>query len=165
MAFCSQCGSPLDTTSNFCRNCGAPVNAPVAPAAPQVPVAPSTSVVYEAAPVAPEVPAKAKAMGFVGMGLGIGGLVMAVIGLIYTLMVFSLEYDSYYGSSGAGFGMAVIFGIFSLPLCIVAGVLCNKAEEAGNFATPVTVGSKLRVAGIIVSAVMFFFGFISLAAM
>lgn len=107
--------------------------------------------VYQAEPV---VAPKAKALGFVAMGLGIGGLALAVIGLLYTLMGMDLD--------AMGFGMSVGFGIFSIPCSILGKVFCNKAQEAGNVSTPPSVGSKLGLAGIIVSGVMVFFGFISL---
>jgi len=63
---------------------------------------------------------------------------------------------------GAGLVFALVFGFFSFPLSIVGGILCNNSMNMGNYSTPCSVGTKLRIAGIIVSAVMLFFGFLSL---
>lgn len=189
MLFCTKCGTQLNPGTSFCHNCGAPVQAPAEPAATEplytapaeptyvapAPVEPAyvaptytppayTPPVYT--PPAPEyqnvpvyhaepvVAPKAKALGFVSMGLGIGGLFFAVIGLLYTFI--GLEAD------GLGFAFALVFSILALPCSILGKVFHNKAEEGGNTSTPPSVGNKLGLAGIIVSAVMLFFGFISL---
>lgn len=151
MSFCSNCGNPLDTTSKFCSNCGAPIaQAPVA----QAPVA--APVIVESAPYIREVPVKAKVTGFIGMGLSIGGLIMAIIGLLYTFMFISIEPE-------AGFVFSIVFSLFSLPLSIVGRVLCKNSAAMGNRSSACSAGSKLGVAGIIVSGVMLFFGLISLS--
>ncbi len=141
MSFCSNCGNPLDTTSKFCSNCGASIAAPV---------------IVEPAPHIREVPVKAKVMGFIGMGLSIGGLIMAIIGLLYTFIFISIEPE-------AGFVFSLIYGLFSLPLSIVGGMLCKNSAGMGNRSAACSAGSKLGVAGIIVSGVMLFFGLISLS--
>ena len=188
MPFCSKCGTPTNESDKFCMHCGTPVAAPVqpepvAPVAPvqPEPVAPVAPVQPEpvvpvapvqpepAAPVAPVQPepvpvcvapaepvvsGKDKALGFVGMGLAILGLFFACIGILYTMIGMSEQ--------GFGFGMAFAFSLFSLPLSIVGGVLCGNSYNAGNRSTACSVGSKLRIAGIIVSAVMLFLGFVNL---
>lgn len=176
MAFCSNCGNQIDANTKFCGICGAPVEAPVAPAAPAAPATPVTPVqetyyqetpvqptfvapppvmpVYQAEPV---VSAKDKALGFVGMGLGIGGLFLAIFGIIYTLIGLSAE-------MGMGFGMSIGFGIFTWPLSIVGKILCGRSQDAGNTSGACSAGAKLALAAIIVSAVMMFFGFIDLFA-
>ena len=93
-------------------------------------------------------------MGIVGMSLSIAGLVFAVLGLLYTLLGL--------GETGLGFGVAIGFGMFSLPLGIVGKILAGKSADAGNTSTPCSVGARMGLASIIVSAVMFFFGFINL---
>ena len=103
-----------------------------------------------------ELPTAVKVKGFVGMGLGIGSLALSVLGIIYTLAFMG----SYYGEA---FGAAIGFGIFSLPCGIVGKLLAGQSSDAGNTGAPCSVGSKLGLAGIIVSAVMLFLGFISLA--
>ncbi len=151
MPFCSNCGNPLDASSKFCSSCGAPNTEPAAPVV--------TPVIVESAPQIPEVPAvpvKAKVLGFVGMGLAIGGLFFAIFGLLYTFIGLAAE-------AALGFGFSIGFGLFSLPLSIVGGVLCNNSIGMGNRSAVCSIGSKLRVAGIIVSAVMLFFGLISLS--
>ena len=122
-----------------------------------MPVAEQPVVPVYAVPAVAEksgVSVKTKVLGFVGMGLGIGGLVFAVLGIIYTLagMV----------EMGLGFGFAIAFSLFSMPCSIVGMVLCKQSQDAGNTATPCSVGTKLSVAGLIVSGVMLFLGFVNL---
>ncbi len=102
----------------------------------------------------PVVDGKTKAQGFVGMGLGIGSLVFAVIGLIYTLATLG-----YYAT---GFVVSLYFGLFSMPLSIVGKILCNKSQEAGNTSGACSAGGKLATAGMVVTIVMLAFGIISL---
>ena len=145
MSFCTNCSHPLDAADKFCKNCGAAV------AAASVPEAPVIVEPYSA----PAPSTKSKLLGFVGMGLAIGGLVFAVLGLLYTFI-------GMVSDGVLAFAFSVSFGLFSLPVSIVGGVLCNQSMAMGNHATPCSVGAKLRVAGIIVSAGMLFFGLIGL---
>ena len=154
MFFCSNCGTALDDGAKFCRNCGAQV-AEACSAQPQESVAPAVIEPASQAHNQPVVSGKTKALGFVGMGLSIGGLFFAVFGLLYTFIFMATI-------PIASFVYAIVFSLFSLPLCIVGGVLCNKSVEQGNRSAVCSVGSKLRIAGIIVSAVMLFFGMIAL---
>lgn len=144
MTFCSQCGNQLASGDKFCRSCGASV--------------PEATVQNTPAPVMvkaePVVSGKIKALGFVGMGLGIGGVAMGSLGLLYSLIGLNLV--------GMGFVWAMIFGLFSVPLSIVGRILSNKSIEGGNTSGAASAGAKLGIAGLIVSAVMLFFGFISL---
>ena len=102
----------------------------------------------------PTVSAKTKVLGFVGMGVAIEGLFMAVFGLLYTLAGMSME--------GVGFVFALVWGAFSLPSGIVGRFLCNKSQLAGFKSGACTAGIKVGLAAIIVTAVMLFFGFINL---
>lgn len=162
MSFCSKCGNPLEENSKFCAKCGTPVQdaAPAAPAytAPAAPVYTAPAAPTYTAPVAaePVVSPKAKVLGFVGMGVSIFGLFMAAIGLLYTFVGMATE------ETGMGFAFSFAFALFSLPCAIVGRMLCNNSIGMGNNATPCTVGSKLGIAGIIVTAAMLFFGFITL---
>lgn len=150
MPFCSNCGKSLGATSNFCPNCGTAI-AEVTPE-PAAVIVESAPQVYEA----PVVPTKAKVLGFVGMGVAIFGLVLAVFGLLYTFIGMAAE------ETGLGFGMSVGFGLFSLPCSIVGRILCRNSVDMGNCSKSCSVGSKMGIAGIIVSAVMLFFGLITL---
>ena len=180
MAFCPNCGVQLTTDDKFCPNCGnslaarqeetvqvaptysAPVyTAPVAPANPiptapvyTAPTAQAYQPQYQTVVAEPEVAAKTKAQGFVGMGLAIGGLVLAVVGLLYTFIGLEI--------AGMALGMAIGFGIFSMPLGIVGRNLCNKSMDAGFRSGACSAGSKVGLAAIIVTIVMTFFGFISM---
>lgn len=183
--FCSNCGAQLASGAKFCPSCGAAVSAPAAPATPVAPVEPVAPVI-PAEPVAPVIPAepvapvnptpvytpnpdyytvptvaatpvvsaKDKAMGFVGMGLGIGGLVFAVVAVICALALMGVRY--------AGFIYAFVYTLFSMPLSIVGKILSGKSEAAGNTSTPCSVGNKMGLAGIIVSAAALFLGIINL---
>lgn len=171
MSFCSNCGHPLEDGNKFCSVCGARVAAPVVteptPVEPVMaePVRPAEPVyTYEPVrPVAPAVPAapvpsrKDKIMGFVGMGLSIGGLFLGAIGLLYTLVFLAEEV------AVATTVFAWFIGMFSMPLSIVGRILSKKSMDAGNVSTPCSIGCKLGLAGIIVSAVMLFFGLIGSA--
>ena len=152
MSFCPNCGCSLEPSSKFCRNCGAAVAEPSIPAVPVAPavVAPVPQV-YNA-----PVSTGAKVQGYVGMGLAIGGLFFAIIGLLYTFIGLVAE--------GLAFAFAIAFSFFSMPLSIIGGVLCDRSQEEGNTSTACSVGCKLRTAGIIVSAVMLVIGFLNLVA-
>ena len=95
--------------------------------------------------------------GIVGMALGIASLALSVLGLIVTLV----SMDSYYAEA---FGAAIGYSIISLPCGIVGRIFSTKSAEAGNTSAMCSIGSKMGLAGIIVSAVMVFLGFISLLA-
>lgn len=182
MIFCSQCGAAMEDNAKFCQKCGNPV-APAAPEAPvytqpqyaqpqyaqpqytqpqytqpQAPVYPQSAYpqpVSAYQPEEPAVPGKVKANGFVGMGLAIGGLIFAVIGILYTLIFMEMP--------PAGFVFALVMGIFSMPLSFVGRSLCNKSIDQGNTSNSCSVGLKIGIAAIIVSGIMLFFGVINLA--
>ena len=145
MSFCSHCGNQMEAGDKFCRVCGTAVPEESAPQNVPAPVA------VKAEPV---IDGKTRALGFVGMGLGIGGVVMGALGLLYTMIGLNLE--------GMGFAFSLIFGLFSMPMSIVGRILSNKSIEGGNTSGVCSAGTKLGMAGMIVSAVMLFFGFISL---
>lgn len=147
MSFCPYCGNPIADGARFCTGCGKPVAAQQGAAACQEPVA---------AAVATEivVPVKTKVLGFVGMGLAIAGLFFAALGTLYALIGI--------GEEGLGFGMAVGFGMFSVPCSIVGKILSEKSAAEGFYGTPTNIGSKLGLFGIIASAVMMTLGLINL---
>ena len=180
MNFCSNCGNQLAPSSKFCSKCGAPVAAapvPVEPVyvapAPVEPVyaAPAEPVYAEPAPVVepvaapvyarPQAPAqqtmtkKTKIFGFVGMGTGIGGLALAAIGALYTLVAM-------FDDGAFAFGLSIGFALFSVPLSIAGMILSNQSKEAGNESKVCTIGSIMGLVGVIGSGVMAFLGFIGL---
>lgn len=144
MNFCSHCGNPVKEGAKFCDACGAAFEAPVA----EAPV--YTPPVY----AEPVVSGKTKAMGFVGMGLSIGGLFFAIIGLIYSLVGLGLP--------GLGFGFSIGFGIFSMPLSIIGRILSNKSIRGGFNSGAPRAGAGIGLAGLIISCVMLLIGIISL---
>ena len=139
MSFCPNCGNLMDPSANFCKNCGAAVTEPgMAPAMTTPPV------YYK----------RRKVLGFVGMGLSVGGVAMAGIGLLYTLIGLM--------SGIMAFIFSLFFGFYSIPLSLVGGVLSDKARSMGNPSSVCTIGSKLRIVGIIISVAMLFLGVIGL---
>ena len=160
MSFCSNCGNPLEENAKFCSKCGSAIAAPAeVPAAPAEPVysAPVYTPIYNAPAVIPEVSGKTKALGFVGMGLGIGGLFFAIFGLLFTIA----NMDSYY-DDGIALFLAIYMSIFSMPLSIVGRILAGKSRAGGNLSSVCRVGTSLGLAGLIVSCVMLFLGFVSI---
>ena len=77
MKFCPNCGTANADEAQFCTNCGASVAAQ--PAAPARPVyqQPATPPVYMAAE--PKIP---------GRGMGIAGMVLGIIGIVYAVIFF-----------------------------------------------------------------------------
>lgn len=77
MKFCPNCGTANADEVQFCTNCGASVAAQ--PAAPVQPVyqQPATPPVYMAAK--PKIP---------GRGMGIAGMVLGIIGIVYAVIFF-----------------------------------------------------------------------------
>ena len=156
MAYCTQCGFALEEGSKFCKNCGASVAAVTTPAQAVY----TEPVQQYEAPVTlvgtPVVSTKDKVFGFVGMGLGIGSLVMAILGLLYTLLGMV--------EVGLAFGMSIGFGIFSAPMGFIGRSMCRNSAAKGNLSRACSVGSSLSVVGIIISFVMLLLGTITLAA-
>lgn len=149
MSFCINCGNQLAENDKFCNACGAKVSE--ANTYMQESLQPAY---VEAKPAEVVVSAKDKALGFVGMGLSIGGLFMACFGILYTALGMI--------ETGLGFGMSIAFSLFSLPLSIVGRNLCNRSVERGNTAKPCSIGRGLGLAGIIVTGVMLFLGIVNL---
>ena len=153
MSYCINCGNQLAENDKFCNACGTkvPESTPEVNTYAQEPVQPYYAV---AKPVEVVVSGKNKALGFVGMGLSIGGLFMAVLGLLYTAIGMV--------ETGLGFGMAIAFSLFSLPLAIVGRILSDRSGESGNTSKACSVGRGLGLAGIIVTGVMLFLGILNL---
>lgn len=175
MAFCPNCGNRIDENARFCNSCGtAVVNAaPPAPAEPVVLTAPVVPVVpaapqYIAPDYTPKIPGKVKAWGFIGLGLGAYGLVYAVLGLIYAFIYMMAAMATAVGTGGySGMGIAamffaVIMGACSFPPALIGRSLCGNSQDAGNTSRACSIGSKLCLAAIIVSAAMMACGFFAL---
>ena len=100
---------------------------------------------------APTVPAPAqegpsKGKVIVGMVLGIAGLAMASIGLLYTL---ALSFDAI-----GGFVFGFVFSMFSTPLSLVGMIMSNGNISAGDTSSMSSIGKKLGLIGLILSVVM-----------
>ena len=135
MAFCRKCGTKINDDASFCCGCGAPSDGQ--------PVAQQTSVQIQ--PVAygyvkPKTP---------GRGLGIAGMVLGIIGLVYTfvMMVNVIEYvDSYaryfIGSSldDSIFTAIVICSIFSILAVSLAGSGRHKGYKTGVSTSGIVMG-------------------------
>ena len=168
MSYCSKCGFPIEPSDQFCRGCGTPVaaEAPAAPVDYSYNQQPDYS--YNQQPdysynqpaysynQQPQPSGGSKASGFIGMGLAITGFVLALFGFIYTII--SLEVDE-----AMAFGMSIGFGIFSLPLSIVGMKLSSNSRASGNTSAVCGVGKGLGLAGLILSCVMLFIGFVAFA--
>lgn len=176
MAYCSSCGNFMDPAAKFCSVCGAQAAAPAAPAEPVAPPvvepvappvvepvveAPAAPTYYAPAepartiPVMPVISGKTKTFGFVGMGLGIGSLALAVLGIICVIAGMTI-------GSALGFGYSIGYGLFSWPCAILGMKFSNQSYEAGNTSNVCSIGRKMAIAGMIVSGVMMFLGFIDL---
>lgn len=159
MSFCPQCGNAINENAKFCSKCGAAISVQAEPvqASWEAPTAPAYTPVAPVVPTVsaePVVSTKDKVLGFVGMGLSIFGLFMAGLGLLYTLAGMEEE--------GLAFGFSIAFGMFSFAPCIIGRILCGKSANNGNTSGACSAGSVMGLIGIIVSAVMLFFGFINL---
>lgn len=155
MSFCVKCGYRIESDDKFCFACGAPVagrESEPAPVAAPYPVVQPGLVPVMTEP--PRLSVKTKVLGFVGMGLSIGGFVIAILGILYTMIFMEIP--------PAGAVFAFYLSVFSMPLSIVGRILSKKSIEGGNQSTVCTVGTRLGLAGIIISAVMLFLGFTNL---
>ena len=102
----------------------------------------------------PSVPSKAKAI--VGMALGAAGLFFAVMGFFYTLMFVAID-------GAFAIGMAIGFGIFSMPLSLVGLIMSSKARNAGDISVFTKLGKIFGLVGTIVSGVNLIIGIIGAA--
>ncbi len=190
MYYCPKCNVTSEMEMRFCPQCGAPAMEMPTPAAPVVEAAqpivepvvetvaepvvetvaePAVEPVVPAAPVAPVAPVAVVippveekkpphlALKIVSMALSIGGLVFAAIGNLYALIFGFIE-------EGMGLGMAIGFGMFSLPLAIVGLSLANKCLAAGDTSAMSRIGRTLGIVGIIATAAGVMLGFMTLFA-
>lgn len=166
MYICPNCNKTSDTPMNFCSNCGSamvqqepaaeavqatePVVIPVVNPVPVTPVA--TAPVYTVT----DTPAPSKGKMITGMILGISGVVMGSLGLLYTLMFLAVD-----GAMAFGFGL--VFSMISAPLSLVGMILSRGcAQQRPNGMT--SAGKITGMIGTICSGVMLFLAFISLMA-
>ena len=142
--FCAKCGVQNDDNLNFCANCGAPLKE-AAPVATEAPVEPGQPVyqappvpqqpVYQAppVPVAPVYPAPA-APSIPGKGLGITGMVLGIVSLVFFCV----------------FYIGLPCAIIGLVLSIVSA---SKAKAVGQ-------KNGMATAGVICSAISIGLGLI-----
>lgn len=138
---------------------------PQAPAYTQPPqptyTAPQPQQQYWQQPVAPvtppaEAPSKGKVIA--GMVMGIAGLALAAIGVLYTLIFAAGDVGE------AALGFAFIWSMFSLPLSLVGMIMSNGNIAAGDTSAMSSVGKKLGLVGLILSGVMLFIGLVMVGA-
>ena len=143
MKICTKCNTTAGDNMNFCAQCGGPLTY-VQPVQPQYnynqPAQPKSNV----------------ALRIVSMVLSISGFSFLILGFIYTLIGL-IEAE-------LAFSFAFAFALIFLPMCIVGLILANKCVNNGDFSTPCRVAKGLGLAGIIVSGVSLFIGFIALVS-
>lgn len=148
MIFCPNCGTQLQDGTVACPNCGTFVNGqPQQPQQPQYNPYNNVPMGY----VKPKIP---------GRGAGIAGMVLAIIGLVYSFYCFLLAvsvseglsqtetyYGGYYGYSevesaiGAGFTIAIIFfSVLSILGVSLAGSGRSKGYRNGISMSGVIMG-------------------------
>lgn len=154
MYFCPNCGKTSDVEVAYCSACGTAMKPQGVPAAP---VATNETPVYVPAAVQPAPVSNKAALGkaIAGMSIAIGGFVFALLGILYVFIGLTAY-------PAMAFGFAFAFSFFSLPLSIVGMVLSKGAINEGSTSSMASVGKKLGTAGMIVSFVMLFLGFIAL---
>lgn len=165
MYICPNCNKTSETPLNFCSECGTPMveQAPAQPVQPvqpvyeqpayQQPAYQQPQPMYQYTQTVSAEPSKGKVI--TGMALGIAGLSMAALGLLYTLIFMAAEPE-------VGFGFGFVFSLISAPLAIVGMVISNGCINAGSTSAMSRIGKKLGLVGVILSGVMLFFAFISL---
>lgn len=142
MKICTKCNTAAGDNMNFCSICGAPLTY-VQPVQPQ----------YSYNQPAPNRGGNI-AMRIVSMVLSISGFSFLILGFLYTLIGLV--------EAEMAFAFAFVFALIFLPMCIVGLILSNKCNNNGDYSTPCRVAKGLGLAGIIVSGVSLFIGFIAL---
>ncbi len=139
MNICPSCEYKTDEAISFCPKCGGAM-------------ASATEEVFYKKPIEP--PKVKKGVKITGMVLGIVGFVMALLGILYTAIFFSVSKT-----------MALIIGIifFSLGFCLAAVglILSLKTKKAGDKSAPGTVGLIFSVVGAVLAPVALIIGIIS----
>lgn len=167
MYICPNCNKTSDTPMNFCSNCGSamvqqdpiaeamPVEEPVvSPVVTPIPVTPvATAPVYTVT----QTPAPSKGKMITGMILGIAGVIMGSIGLLYTLLFIGLD-----GIMAFSFGL--VFSMISAPLSLVGMILSRGCAAQGHSNGMISAGKITGMIGTICSGVMLFLAFIGLMA-
>ena len=186
MFSCPNCGYKSEPAIDFCPVCGtrmvneaapayaapaapaygapaapaygapaAPAYDPAAPAygAPAAPAYDPAAYGMPVAPAAPEGASKGKVIA--GGIIGISGFSLAIFSIIFTLALLSEEVYA------VPFGVAIGFGIFSIPLSIVGLVLCGGAIKQGATMGLAKAGKILGLIGVILSGVALVLGIIS----
>ncbi len=180
MYICPNCHKVSEVPAAYCAACGTAMVAQSAPApqAPAYAAQPTYSYpqpqqpayqqppqqywqqppAYQqpAAPVAPPQNAPSKGKVIVGMVLGIAGLAMASLGLLYTFIFSEIAMG--------GFVFGLVFSMISTPLSLVGLIMSNGNIKAGDTSSMSSVGKKLGLIGVILSGVMLFIAFVSLGA-
>lgn len=135
MGFCNNCGCELDASVRFCPRCGRENSLRTPQEGNRQPIELQAT---SAATTTPGTGAKVK--GFVGMGLGIGALIFAVISLILVGPVMA------YPPVG---GALLVYGIFTVGLAIPGMLLSGKAIGAGVSGKPPELGKLFGLISLI----------------
>ena len=161
MYICPNCNYSTEEQSNYCPVCGSQV-VEVQPQPQPQPVYQQPDLYaqqyqaynqyYQPQPAAQV----SKGKIIVSMILSIVGLAFAGLGLLYTFVGLAT------GGVGVALAMAVVFGIFSVPLSIVGLILSTSCIRAGAQSGMVKVGKILGLIGVIASGVMLLLGLMSL---
>lgn len=147
MAYCSKCNMIVQEKDKFCSNCGAShLSFYTAGVLPRLPIQlPPKLPPYEPMPPRPN-----KAMGFVGMGFGIGSMVMLAMALFCLILGLAFRLME-------GIGYGVLIPISSSPYSIVGLVLCAKSLRSGNKLPSCKAGFIMGMVGTFAFAAALFF--------
>ena len=143
MTFCPNCGAQIPAGANACPSCGTFVNAQ--PQQPQYNVMPP--MVY----VKPKIP---------GRGLGIAGMVLAIIGLVvgFFLLVSAIEIADSYSRrfDDDMLGIYIVYSVTSILGVSLGGAGRSKGYRCGVSTSGVVMG--------IIGIVMYFISILLIAS-
>jgi len=129
--FCYKCGTQVNEGGSFCHCCGTPLAQQTQPQ--------SQPVNYNY--VKPKIP---------GRGLGIAGMVLGIIGLVYTFSMFITALDYFYSYFGVNEGLITVIIFFSI-FPILAVSLAGAGRHKGYRTSVSTSGVVMGVIGLVLS--------------
>ncbi len=139
--FCPKCGTQISENSAFCQFCGSPMNQqqqqPYQPQYQQ-----QQQILYVAKPPVP------------GRGLGIAGMVLGIIGLVYAVYCFFMAIAIADTNLRNIESSAIVFIVFSV-LSILGVSLAGSGRNKGYI-------NGISTSGIVTSAIGLFLYFVSI---